>query len=138
MDEEAKPAPDATPTTIDYHNLPSRHFRVLHADGAFGGPTPNGRQIQFVFYSERPSIPSVVRHALTPVKQGLSVGGEIIDARISKGGIEREMEADVRMDLDAARNFHRWLGRHLDSIAAASATAATELEADDAEAGDDR
>ena len=117
MDEDAKASTGAVhPASLEYHNKPSPYFRVVHADGAFGGPTPSGRQLHFIFYNERPTIPTSVRHELAPEAGGLRVGKEIRAERIGKAGFEREVEVDVRMDVEVAANFYRWLRGHLVSM----------------------
>lgn len=43
---------------LNFHYIKSRHFRVIHADGAFGGVTAKG-YIHFAFYNERGAIPRI-------------------------------------------------------------------------------
>ena len=41
---------------VAFDFIKSEYFRVIHADGALGGPTPQGL-VHMAFYSERPPIP---------------------------------------------------------------------------------
>jgi len=107
------------PTSVEYNNRRSVHFRVVHADGATGGATPNGRQIQFAFYSERAPLREFVQHEVRAVPAGFQVGPEIPPSRDGKLRIEREMEVDIRMDISIAHDFYMWLGRQLAAHVAA-------------------
>jgi hypothetical protein len=85
-------------------------FRVIHADGVFGGPSPRGL-ITLSFYSERVALP---RRSRIPVKDGVPGPEEILE---TKGGIFREIEATVIMDFASALSFHEWLGVQVNETA---------------------
>jgi hypothetical protein len=89
---------------IEAHYQKSNFFRVVHADGAFGGPTPRGL-VNIAFYSERTALP---RRTAIPVVNGVPGPEEILE---SKSGVLRELEIDVIMDLAVAVSFHAWLGK---------------------------
>ena len=72
-------------TSIDFHYIKANSFRVVHADGVYGGPTPRG-YIVMNFYSERAPIPQKITQELTPAGQ---LGGAI--DQVGKGGIVRDM-----------------------------------------------
>src|SRR5579864_8214012 len=52
MDEEKKPV------SVCFHYVKSNYFRVIHADGMYGGLTPCGG-IFFALYSDRQPLPSL-------------------------------------------------------------------------------
>ncbi len=92
---------------IEYHYLKSNFFRVVHADGAFGGITPRG-YIHFSLFNERGPIPKkTVRE--------IRADGTLLPQTIkkSKSGVVREIEIDVVLDKDAAVHLHSWLGRKI-------------------------
>jgi len=89
---------------IDFHYEKSNLFRVVHVDGAFGGPTPQGKILVSV-YSERLPLPKLITQELKP--DG-SLGKEV--DRISRGGIFREVEVALMMDRNVAESIRNWLG----------------------------
>lgn len=106
------PADQPLPQTVEFHFIKASGFRVVHADGAWGGVGPRGA-IQIAFYSERFPIPQQVTQAVDA--QGV-LGDEI--SREGKGGVVREVEVEVIMDVDTAVAVRSWLD---DKIAAARA-----------------
>ena len=105
-DEDGKP-----PSELTFHYIKSNQFRVTHADGAIGGPTPRGL-IQINFYSERMPIPT---QTVQPVTEG-KLGEEIKERRVSKEGVIRELEVGVIVDLSAAKTLLKWLGEKIDNL----------------------
>lgn len=91
--------------TITFHFIKSSQFRVIHADGAWGGLTPRGL-IEMNFYSERSAIPREITH---PVTDESTLGPEIAELRVTKQGIVREVDVGVIMDLAAAQALRKWL-----------------------------
>ena len=92
-------------TKIGFHYIKSNSYRVIHADGAWGGLTPR-LDIFMSFYSERPPIPQTMVHEVT---EAGALGAEIPAERVSKNGIIREAEIGVSMDLDVAASLVTWL-----------------------------
>lgn len=84
-------------------------FRVIHADGAYGGITPHGN-LHFAFYSERSAIPKQVEF---DVVDGLPGPERVID---TKKGLFREIETDVVMSFGTAVQFKFWLEHQLDLL----------------------
>lgn len=78
----------------------------MHADGAFGGPSPRGL-INIAFFSERAPIP---RHTTIPLVNGVPGSEEINEI---KSGIFRELEVNVVMDVAVAVSLHAWLGQKI-------------------------
>lgn len=89
-------------------------FRVVHADGVFGGLTPRG-DFHMAFFSERQPIPKQVTHVLTSDTGGgnAKVGDEIRELRIARAGIFRELEVDVVMNRTTASSLLEWLAKQL-------------------------
>src|SRR5262245_47766081 len=98
--------PDETPPqspTLRFDYLKSAYFRVVHADGVLGGATPKGA-LMLSFWSERVPIPQQVTHRIEPAEKGRGVklGPELVDQRVVRDAIVREVEVGVYMELDAA------------------------------------
>lgn len=93
-----------SPKSITVHYQKSSLFRVIHADGVWGGMTPRA-MIQMVFWNERTAIPKNITFSVDPEK---GLGDEM--SRESKEGFVRELEAEILMDLRTAKSFHEWLG----------------------------
>lgn len=92
------------PKEIEFDFIKSNYFRVIKADGAFGGITGNG-SIHMALYSERNAIPTKVVHA---VVDG-SLGPELRDRRQGRKAIVREVEVDVMLDITQAMALSKWL-----------------------------
>jgi hypothetical protein len=101
-----EPESPAEPPVIRFHMIKSNFFRVIHADGIFGGISPRGG-IQIAFFSERQPIPQQMCHTLDAETGRL--GDELEDQRITRDGVVREIEANVVMELPTAKSFLRWL-----------------------------
>lgn len=92
------------PTEIQAHFVKSNFFRVVHADGAWGGVTPQ-LKIHMDIYNERQPIPRSMRSRVV----GDRIGEEIRDAREGKEGVVREVEVGVVMDVVVAEQVVAWL-----------------------------
>lgn len=90
---------------IVFEYIKSELFRVIHADGAIGGITPQGN-IHFALFSERAAIPRVLMHEANP--DG-SLGKALPDRSVVRPGLIREMDVDVVMSLATAEPFAAWL-----------------------------
>jgi hypothetical protein len=103
---------------VSFDYIKGKDFRVIRADGAIGGITPNG-YIHFVLYSERQAIPRRQVYAVSPD----GVLGEMIQAEtISRGSIVREMDVDVFLRPDIAKALHAWLEQQIERIDALKAS----------------
>lgn len=100
----AEPKKDA-PATLSFDYVKGSGFRVLHADGAFIGAAANG--VTIAFYSERQPIPRRVVHKLKP---NLELGEEVVEQRIVRDAIIRDVDVDIAMSLAVAKNVHQTLG----------------------------
>ncbi len=100
------------PRTIQFHFIKSNSYRVVHADGAYGGITP--RQGIFVtFYSERLPIPTSLVHEIDSSGR---LGPEIREKRESRDGVVREAEVGVSMDLEMAKSLLNWLREKIEVL----------------------
>jgi hypothetical protein len=81
---------------VKFHYSKSNLFRVIHADGAWGGLTPD-LQVFFSLFNSRPPIPQILGFNL---KDGVGPLEEVPDMTVSKDGIVREVEVGVVMSLE--------------------------------------
>jgi hypothetical protein len=95
---------EKVPKEIRFDFIKSNFFRVVRADGAFGGLAPNG-VIHMAIYSERQPIPKSVVHSLD---DGL-LGPEDRSRREGRKSIVREVEVDVALDINQALVLRNWL-----------------------------
>lgn len=79
----------------------SNFYRVVHADGIYGGGTPTPSNIMMTFYSHRVPFPE---KAVNDAK-----GNEIVSKRDAKFGIEQEYEVSVVVSLEMAKTMLIWL-----------------------------
>ena len=100
------------PQEIVFHYIKSNHFRVVHADGVWGGVTPRGL-VQINFYSERQPIPKQTVHG---INEDQTLGDEIQDQRVTREGVVREIEFGAVMDLRAAKSLRDWLDKKLQVV----------------------
>lgn len=104
--------PNENPEKVRFEYIKSSLFRMIHADGAYGGVTPR-LGVFLSFFSERPPIPKVLVHHIKP--DG-TVGEEIKEEREGRKGIIREAEFGVVLDLDVAKSLTAWLQQKIDEI----------------------
>lgn len=88
---------------LKFDYVKSHYFRVIHADGVWGGVSPRGN-IHMSFYNERTALPDVSKLTLTG--EGQIPKPEQYKA---SSAIVREFEADVILDLATARSLSTWL-----------------------------
>jgi hypothetical protein len=79
----------------------SNFYRVVHADGIYGGGTPTPGNIMMTFYSHRVPFP---KGAVNDAR-----GNEIVSKRDAKFGIEQEYEVSLVVSLETARVMLTWL-----------------------------
>lgn len=95
---------------FDYIKNPN--FRIVRADGAIGGITPNGH-VHFALYSERQPIP---RRLVYDLPEDGTLGEPIAEETICRDAIVREMEVDIFMSPDVARSLRDWLNMRLGEL----------------------
>jgi hypothetical protein len=88
---------------VVFKYVKSNFFRVIHADGAWGGLNPRGN-IHMSFYNERAALPDT--STLTISSDGNLVKPEEPQ---TSGAVIREIECDVILDLRTAIGLRKWL-----------------------------
>ena len=91
------------PNVLKFHYIKGNFFRVVHADGAIGGITPN-RGVFLSLFSERGAIPQVIEQV---INADGSLGKETV--REGKEGLVREVEIGVMLSCQAAKTIAEWL-----------------------------
>jgi len=89
---------------IKFDFIKSNAYRVIHADGAYGGLSPR-LGIFMALYSERPPIPQSVTHEFS----GSGLGQELRELRITRDAVVREVEVGVYLDVEVAKVVIAWL-----------------------------
>jgi len=100
--------------TLRCHYIKSNFYRVVSADGCFGGRQPRG-QFQLSFFSERLPIPQIVEHEIKSTRGAMTEMGDPV-GQVSREGIVREVEVGVAMTVGVARALHKWIGDQLKVI----------------------
>jgi hypothetical protein len=94
---------------VQFHYIKSPLYRTVHVDGMIGGPTPVST-LAVGLYSERLLYPDQMVYEVLP-EGGL--GNEIVEERITREGIGREIEVSLVMSLPTARKLAQWLVRNI-------------------------
>ena len=103
---ETKAAAD-NEVAIDY--IKTNDFHVVWADGAIGGITPNGL-LHIGLYAERQAIPRRQVYTIEKIdEQHGALGAEVIEKRISRNSIVREMSCDLMMSAESATSLANWI-----------------------------
>jgi hypothetical protein len=97
---------------IDFHYIKSNSFRVIQAQGAIGGPSPKGKGIQMAVFNERFSIPQKTTFKIAKGKLDEEI------SRVDRGGIVREVEAEIVMSLEDAEAIATWLAENIKTVKA--------------------
>ena len=95
---------------ISFNYVKSNLFRVIHADGAWGGLSPRG-DIHIAFYNERAAIPDFSK--VTVSSDGQTIEAERFEATSE---LVREVEVDVIVDLATARALRVWLDSMIEAL----------------------
>jgi hypothetical protein len=109
---EPTDVPATEPKRVGFDLIKSNFFRVVYADGVFGGLSPSG-MITMSFFNERVPLPTRIEHYVT---EDGRVGGEDRSARQTRQGIVREVETEIVMTIDGARTLHEWLGERIKAV----------------------
>lgn len=91
---------------IEFERSPN--YRLVPADGAWGGPTPRGK-IMVNFFVDVPTSPYSVTHGVTEEGQ---LGPEVErtpDAAEGTPRVTREFETGVLLSVDDAESVAHWL-----------------------------
>lgn len=100
------PNKDPVDGEVAFDYIKGPHFRVVWVDGVIGGVTPN-KHLQFTMFAERPAIPRRQVFKMDAVSGQLGV--EVVEKRISRQSVVREMACDVHMSAEAAQTLAEWL-----------------------------
>lgn len=100
------PGIDQKEKRIRFDYIKSQFFRVVHVDGIFGGTSPNGKSIRMSVWNERWPIPKQTVHEMDEFGNLLK---EFVEERIGRDAIVREVEVDLAMDVDCAKQIRDWL-----------------------------
>ncbi|MFZ0692766.1 MAG: hypothetical protein WAN51_01205 [Alphaproteobacteria bacterium] len=105
MADRAPPSkkPRTEQRRIQIHYLKSNQFRVIAGEGIIGSASPQGK-LFCVLFSERLAIPRSMTHEVFK--------GELVRRPVeteTRGGIVRELEVGVVMDLAVAARVRDWL-----------------------------
>ena len=84
------------------------YYRVIHADGVYGGGSPTFGNIIMTVYNHR--IP------IAEMSVNDAQGNEILGKRVVKYGIENELEVSIVMDLSTAKMMHQWLASTINNV----------------------
>lgn len=103
VDDKKAEAPALERIAFNYQRSP--HFRHVYAEGAFGGGTPRGL-LEMSFYTEHKPLPDRVIH---PINKDGKLGPELVDERVIRGGLLREVQVSVIVPLSVAKSLHTWL-----------------------------
>lgn len=97
------------PHEISFKYIKSNLFRVVHANGAFGGLSGRG-ELHIGFYSERLEFPDTSKVLVSPTGE---VSHEVFEGI---GKHVREIEVDVVVDIDTAKQLRAWLDNKITSV----------------------
>lgn len=103
---------------INFRYIKSNHFRVTHADGVWGGLTPQFN-LYIAPYNERQPMPDQVSHSITSEGR---LGEEIVANRIASEAIIRELETGIVMTLPVAKALASWIMQLVDQVEKAQQT----------------
>jgi len=118
MDISSSPNKRA-PQKLKFDYIKGNLFRTARADGAWAG-TNGFSDLVLSFYSERTPIPKQTVHLLTD-QHGL--GEEILEERITRDAVVREVEISVSMSLDVAKALGILLNKQIEAIEASQTRA---------------
>jgi len=110
--ESNNPESSSAQETIAFYYLKTPDYRIVHVDGAIGGVTPQGN-IQVSVYAEHAAIP---QKAVFHVTEDGALGDEIVDQRVARDGLIREMSVSLVMTETATREFIEFLNRKLEDL----------------------
>jgi hypothetical protein len=113
----SSPSPKKPADKIKFDYIKSNLFRTTRADGAWAG-TNGFSDLVLSFYSERTPIPKQTVHRL--VEQH-TLGEEILEDRIMRDAVVREVEICVSMSLDIAKALRTLLNNQIEAIEASKA-----------------
>jgi hypothetical protein len=109
-----EPDPDDLPLPTVQQSIPvyqekANFFRVVHADGVWASVNA-WHNIHLTFFSESFAIPHTIYF---PVDEKGNVGKELMEKREGKKTWNREMEVDVSLSLEVAKQVQAALANYI-------------------------
>lgn len=95
--------------SVNFHYIKGPDFRSVHIDGAIGGLTTKGF-LHIALFAERAPIPQEITFEVLPDGR---LGEEDPNKRVSKEGVIRQMEVDVIVNEETAKDLRNWLDQRL-------------------------
>lgn len=86
---------------LPVYYVKSNFYRVIHADGIYGGGSPTPGNIMMTVFSHRIPLPEQSAND--------STGKEIVQKRVVRYGIENELEVSIVLALNTAKIMRQWL-----------------------------
>jgi hypothetical protein len=106
-------AEDASPDRVRFVYTQAPDYRIAAANGAYGGPTPQGDYL-IEFYCERAQSPVVEEHSIDPHGQ---LGGKLEGPSSSDvPHVERYVQFAVLMSLGQAKSLADWILNNLERL----------------------
>lgn len=109
--DQTSPGVDFEAKTIKFDYIKGNYFRVVHVDGAVGGISPRG-DINMGIWNERWPIPKQTTFELA---EGGKVQKEIVEERISRDALIREVEVELVMSVEVAKTLCKWLNEKIEA-----------------------
>jgi hypothetical protein len=100
---------DSNSNRLTFHYVKSNQFRVIRADGAWGGVTPR-LEIQMSVFSERLPLPEFDEMDISEVP------AKPIRTGVKTKGLIREVESAILMSSSTARSLAQWLADKADQV----------------------
>ena len=98
------------PDKVQFHYIKNSDYRTIHADGAYGGMTPD-RNIFLALWNNRAPIPESITFA---VENGMITSREV--ERECRDGVVREVSAGIVFSKTVAISLRDWLSNVIAAI----------------------
>lgn len=98
-----EPSKDRMVETATFKYVKAPEYRVIAANGVYGGPQPRG-EIKLDFFIEFLETPSIERFAVKDNRIG-----ESIERIPGEGSWVRELQIGVMLSRSTAKSFAKWL-----------------------------
>lgn len=95
---------------VKFYYEKGNFFRVIHVDGAVGGLTPT-LDVFLSIYNQRAPIPQV---SVQKIAASGHLGEEVMEDRVQKDGVFREVEVGLVMNLSVAKALQQWLAEKIE------------------------
>ena len=95
--------------TIAFDYLKSHQFRVIQVNGAIGGVSGRG-ELVMTLWNECKAIPQRTIQKINPDGE---IGDELIDERVGRDAMVRELEVCAMMSLETAEVVAKWILKHV-------------------------